>query len=190
MFDSEKSYCNVCIYWQFQNIHLCKYRGRSPHRNEETSTRPVHYDEIDSMYYNPLNAIGSQPDTSHVAQHEIQQPSIAYAEDSAAHNWTNRKILPYADHNFKPNMKNDSTRSSSDDSYLVPCRNYIELDIEKENENEFQDMNTEEPEINLDQSSDSSDNSETNIKAIGRYEALKLCDMKQHSYKKYADIDV
>ncbi|CAC5368508.1 unnamed protein product [Mytilus coruscus] len=170
-------------------MHLCKYRGSSPHRNEEISTRPVHYDEINSMYYNPINAIGSQQAIRHVAQHEIQQPSIANVEDSAAHNWSNRKILPYAVHKFKPNEKNDSPRSSSDDSYPVPCRNYIELDIEKENENELQDMNTEEPEIDLDQSSDSSDNRKTNIKAIGRYEALKLCDMKEDSYKKYADID-
>ncbi|CAC5417042.1 unnamed protein product [Mytilus coruscus] len=175
-----------------------KYKQRSsrnqdraiiPPRNDDTSIRPAHYDEIDSMYYNPINSTFSHQDTRNNVQDCTCQPLNANLEDWEAKNISSRNVL-CTDQQFKPSEEDNSLRSSSDESYLVPCRNYIDIDIVKITENEHQDISIEEPEINEDKSSISSYNSETNIKSIRRYETLKISDINEHCYKKYNDVDV
>ncbi|CAC5417059.1 unnamed protein product [Mytilus coruscus] len=161
-----------------------KSRGTLPRRNDETSTRPVHYDEIDSMYYNPINSTVSHQDTRNNTQNCILQPLNANLEDWEANNISSRNVH-CAVHQFKPSQENNSLRSSSDESYLVPCRNYIDLDNVKITENEHHDISIEETAINVDELSISSNNSETNIKIIRRYETLNVSDINEHCYKTY-----
>ncbi|CAC5417081.1 unnamed protein product [Mytilus coruscus] len=190
-------------------------------RNEETAVRPAHYDEIDSMYYNPLNITVSPPNTRNDRQLEIPQQSTNHAntDNCNTNNGSNKNITPAIINDFNISQENNSLRSSSDESYLVPCRNYLDLeiekvtedeqqvisiassdksylvpcnytdsDIEKETESERQVNSIEDSEIPVEESSVSSDNSETNIKSIHRYEQLRLSDMNgqsntEHMYK-------
>ncbi|CAC5368502.1 NCAM [Mytilus coruscus] len=149
-------------------------------RNEETSVRLAHYDEIDSMYYNPLNITVSPQNDRNNAQLEILQPANTNADNCNTNNCSNNNITPAIIHHFNNSQENYSLRSSSDESYLVPC-NFIDLDIEKVTENEQEVNSIKDPETLEEESSVSSDNSETNIKSIQRYEKLRLSDMNGQS---------
>ncbi|CAC5370244.1 CNTN4 [Mytilus coruscus] len=165
-------------------------RGSSSHRNEETSARQAHYDEINSMYYNPINNTISHRVTRNNHQQEIRLPLNANLENNEANSSSSQIIPPCTLNQFKLSKKSNSPRSSSDESYLVPCRNYIDFDIEMVNENEQHRYIDTEPEINVDESSISSINSETNIKIIRRYKTLNVSDINEHCYKKYNEIEV
>lgn len=192
---------------------MCINRTPSSRRNEETSVRVAQYDEIDSMYYNPLNITISPPNTRNDAQLDIPQSSTrnANTNNCNTNNDSNTNLTPIIQH-FNNSQENYSLRSSSDESYLVPCRNYLDLDIEKVTEGEqpvvsvasstesylvpcsnYPDLDIEETtkneqvtsindsEIPVEESSVSSDNSDTNIKSIQKYEKLRLSDMKGQS---------
>ncbi|CAG2188814.1 unnamed protein product [Mytilus edulis] len=150
--------------------------------------RPAHYDEIDSMYYNSINATISHQASRNNVQDSTRQPLNVNLGDWQANNISNRNVLCTV-HQLKSSQENNSLRSSSDESYLVPCRNYIDLDNVKITENEHQDTSNEETAINLDESSISSNNSETNIKVIRRYETLNVSDIYEHCYKKYNETE-
>ncbi|XP_076108963.1 uncharacterized protein LOC143076952 [Mytilus galloprovincialis] len=158
-------------------------RGTLACRNDESSSRPAHYDEIDSVYYNPVNSTVYHQAARNNVQNCSRQPLNAPLEDSEPNNMSSRNVH-CAIHQFKHSQENNSLRSSFDESYLVPCRNYIDLDNVRITENEQQDTSIEETEINVEESSISSNNSETNIKIIRRYETLNLSDINDHCYKK------
>lgn len=103
---------------------------------------------------------------------------------------TSQNIRPCSIEGNESCNENNSLRSSSDESYLVPCKNYIDFDFQKVSDNENQDKRTGEQEVTVDESSFSSDNSETNTKSIQRYETLKKSEMNAHCYKKYNDMNV
>ncbi|CAC5370257.1 unnamed protein product [Mytilus coruscus] len=114
-------------------------------RSEETSVIPGHYDEIDSMYDNPINNTISSQNQRNNAELGIRQ--ISNRNDNFENNDTNsscyQSITTCSVHQVKSSQENYSARSSTDESRLPPCR-----------------------------MSDSSDNSETKVKSIQRYETL------------------
>lgn len=76
---------------------------------------------------------------------------------------------------------NVSARSSSDDSYLVPCPKYINLEIGTTNEHSHQFT---EPEFLADGlSASNSESSETYIKTENHYETLASTNDDEHSYE-------
>ncbi|XP_052074620.1 uncharacterized protein LOC127712276 isoform X2 [Mytilus californianus] len=167
-------------------------RGTLPRRNEELSARPDHYDEIDSMYYNPINLTIYPQNTTRNAQFETRRLSIDnnILEDPETYNSSKEKIRPRNVHEWEHSREDNSPRSSSEESYLVPCRNYIDFDLEKVNQNEQQERSADEPGIHVDELSISSDDSETNTKSIRTYEILKLSDINGHSNRKNDSIVV
>lgn len=163
------------------NLHFkCRSRVHHEHRHAETSAHPVHYDEIDSMYYNPINGTISRQHIRRIT-HCTSSTGNANFEISETGNSSRENITPYIDHEvINSSHANKSPGSSSDESYLVPCRNYIDFDIKNIPENQHLEINVDEPEIPNDESSVSSDNSETNIKIFRRYESLKGSDVNEH----------
>lgn len=146
-------------------------------RNGETSTRLAHYDEIDSSYYNPQ-------DTRNTAHQEIQQPLNSNANRSNSETNTFSSHTRYSVHQLQRRQEKDSPRSSSDNSYLVPCRSDINIDLESDNENECFASNTVIAEIHVqEESSVSSNSSETDIKGILKYEQLQLSHVNEHEYQ-------
>ncbi|VDI18928.1 Hypothetical predicted protein [Mytilus galloprovincialis] len=196
------------------DFNMCFSRTPPSRRNEETSVRIPQYDEIDSMYYNPLNITVSPVNTRNDIPLGITENVTRNANTDICNtnNSSNRRITPAIIHHFNNSQENITLRSSSDESYLVPCRNYLDLDIEKVTEDEqpaisvassfesylvpcssYPDLDIEETteneqvtsindsEISVDESSVSSDNSDTNIKSIQKYEKLRLSDMNGQS---------
>lgn len=140
------------------------------------------------MYYNPINSTVYHQAARNNAHNCSRQPLNDHLEDSAPNNMSSRNVHCVI-HQFKHCQENNALRSSSDESYLVPCRNYIDLDNDRITENEQQDTSIEETELNVEESSISSNNSETNIKIIRRYETLNVSDINDHCYKKCNEID-
>ncbi|CAC5370255.1 DSCAM [Mytilus coruscus] len=127
-------------------------------RNEETSVIPGQYDEIDSMYYNPINNTISSQNQRNNAELGIHQ--LSNRTDNFENDDTNsssyQSITTCTVHQVKSSQENYSARSLTDESYLLPCR-----------------------------MSNLSDNSETNIKSIQRYETLNFSDIKENMYTTY-----
>ncbi|CAC5368484.1 unnamed protein product [Mytilus coruscus] len=173
------------------NLHfICRSRVHHGHRHAEISVHPAHYDEIDSMYYNPINETISRQNIRRNTQRTPSTGNVNF-EIGKTDNSSSENITLYIDHQvIKSSHENNSQGSSSDESYLVPCRNNIDFDIKNIPENHHLEINVDEPEIPNDESSVSSDNSETNIKSFRRYESLKGSDVNEHCYKNCNDIDV
>ncbi|CAC5417041.1 HMCN [Mytilus coruscus] len=194
---SGKSYRtnNIIVKTAFKNRQkFCKNNERvaQAQRHDEISVQPAraHYDEIDSMYYNPINETISP---QNIRSNTQRTPSTGNAnfEINETSNSSSENITTYIDHQvIKSSHENNSPGTSSDESYLVPCRNYIDFDIENIPENQHLEINVDELEIPNDESSVSSDNSETNIKNFRKYESLKGSDVNEHCYKNCNDIDV
>lgn len=174
------------------NLYLiCLSRETQAHRHDATSVQlaRAHYDEIESMYDNPINeTIFCQ----YIRSNTQRTPStgIGNFEIGETDSSSGEKTTPYIDQVKKSSHENNSLGSSSDESYLVPCRNHIDFDIKNIHENQQLEINVDEPEIPNDESSVSSDNSETNIKMFRRYESFKGSDVNEHCYKNFNAIDV
>ncbi|CAC5424099.1 HMCN [Mytilus coruscus] len=114
----------------------------SPHRHnlsQDNGITPVthepQYDEIDSVHYNPSN-VNDRPEallnnipfeTLLSSNNDRNMASIATSNDGTTY-YTNHINLCGSDPNITI-ADNVSMGSSSDDSYLVPCRKYINIEI-------------------------------------------------------------
>ncbi|CAC5392150.1 unnamed protein product [Mytilus coruscus] len=153
-------------------------------------TSETQYDEIDGAYYNPSN-INGRPELTHVTLHNANIETLLSSSNSRiVENMTanndgtannNHEIIPPSNDLNIQRSNNASTRSSSDDSYLGPCRNYISLEIDFNDEHSHQ---IREPE-NLDDGlpASNSESSETYIKSDQQYETLAATDIVEHSYE-------
>lgn len=123
------------------------FRDIPSRRHEEVSVIPGHYDEIDSMYYNPINNLISSQNHRNIAELGVQQLSNGTVnfENDDSNSSSYQSIAPCSLRQIESIQDKYSARSSTDESYLIPCR-----------------------------MSDLSDNSETNIKSIQRYETLNF----------------
>lgn len=138
------------------------------------------------MYYNPINETLSH---ENIRSNTQRTPStgIEYFENRETNN---RFSETFIDHQLESSHENNSPVSSSNESYLVPCKKYIDFDLQKLSDNRDVNMSNDEPEITNDESSVSSNNSDTNTKSIQRYESLKASDINEHCYTNYNDIGV
>lgn len=152
-----------------------------------SETRETQYDEIDSMYINASDVNG---------RHQLMLNNTA--NDSLPLSSINRNICNITTENVESGSFNDeiiqsytnannvradiiSTRSSSQDSYLDPSRNYINLAIGFTNEHSHQ---IGEQEFLGDSSSSSnSESSETYIKSANQYETVTTTNIVEHSYE-------
>lgn len=87
------------------------------------------------------------------------------------------------DEDNQPNIFqcNLSERSSSEESYLVPCRKYLDLD--NLSKNELHDNQGDKLSAEIDDLSVASDSSETNAKSVKKYETLLPVNTEEHSYQ-------
>lgn len=164
------------------NSYSCQNRVNPSRRNEETSVR-AHYDEINSIYDNPVNVTISQQSTSSTAPFENIQPSISNANFENNESDANKSSeIPISKGTVDQiiSSQGNLSRSPTADSYVVPCG--TNFDFENTFTNANYDSNTDEPEIPVEESSTSSNNSETNIKFIRRYETLNVTDREEHYY--------
>lgn len=124
-------------------------------RREEESVILGHYDEINSMYYNPINNTISSQNHRNIVELGIQQLSnmTDNIERDDTESSSYQSIAPYTVRQVEYSQKNYSARSSTAESYLIPCR-----------------------------MSDMSDNSETNIKSVQRYETLNFSAKNENMY--------
>ncbi|CAC5375434.1 unnamed protein product [Mytilus coruscus] len=140
--------------------------NRSQSIETTTVTHGARYDEIDSMYYHHSNAneltLNNRPLEILLSSNNGGSiGSISTSNDDTAHNV--------------------SARSSSDDSYLVPCRIYINLEIGVADENSEQ---IREQENHTDCSSESkSESSETVMKSDHHYETVTTTNIEEHVYE-------
>lgn len=149
-------------------------------RNDDASVRIEHYDEIDSMYYNP-NSIPMHVKNESSAQLEIQLPSNKNGNrecDDTKHS-ANQNIVNCTVHHV---ISSDISLSSSstDGSYLVPHKKYIDYENPAHG---YQEKTMEKSEKPIEELSISSNNSETNLKCIRKYDILNLSEMEDHSYE-------
>ncbi|VDI25834.1 Hypothetical predicted protein [Mytilus galloprovincialis] len=171
-------------------LNMIQKRSNRSQSNTTTpeTRRESQYDEIDSVYYNVSNvngrpelALNNTPieallssinsrnidnlTTDNVETGNIDHDSQIHS-DNSTHNLTTEIV---------------SATSSSDDSYLVPSRNYINLEIGFTNTHSHQIT---ESELVADGSSASnSESSETYIKSENQYETLATTNVVEHSYE-------
>ncbi|CAC5368480.1 unnamed protein product [Mytilus coruscus] len=88
--------------------------GTLSRRNDETIIIPAHYDEIDSMYYNPINATISHQASRNNVQDCTRQRLKVNLGDWEANNISSRNVH-CAVHQFKPCQENTFLSSSSDE---------------------------------------------------------------------------
>lgn len=168
------------IFFKRWNSYSCQNRFNPARRNEEPSVR-AHYDEIHSIYDNPVNAIISQQSTSSIAPLQNIQPSISNANfENNKSDVNNSSGIIKGTVDQIISSQGNLSRSPTADSYVVPCG--TNFDFENTFTNANYDSNTEEPEIPIEESSTSSNNSETNIKCIRSYETLNVTDREKHYY--------
>ncbi|CAG2254913.1 unnamed protein product [Mytilus edulis] len=127
-------------------------------RREEVSVMPGHYDEIESKYYNPIKNTISSQNHRNIAELGLQQLSnmTGNIESDDTKSSSYQSIEPCTVRQVEYSQKNYSARSSLAESYLIPCR-----------------------------MSDMSDNSETNIKSVQRYETLNFSAKNENMYTTY-----
>lgn len=104
--------------------------------------------------------------TSGIGTCQLTSPKIAIEEN----------YLPITVHDNSPECS-----SSADDSYLVPCRQYIDLEVMADvnhNENEREHLS-----IDADTLSETSERSDTNVKSVRKYEILLPLNEEEHSYE-------
>lgn len=182
-----------CVEHQLVTVlnHICIFgRKKSSTRineisskHDETSTRLDHYDEITSSFYNPQ---ASRNNT----QHEIQQP-LNSNRNLETYSVSCRNNTPKTVHQDAPCQDNGSSTSSSDESYLAPCRSYVNTDLTNNTKYEGHDRNIVLADIHLlEEMSVASDNSETNMKGILEYETLQLSNTNEHAYNKCNDTEL
>lgn len=152
-------------------------------RNDETSTRLDHYDEITSSYYNPQAKRNN-------TQQEIHQP-LNSNEHLETYSVSCKNITPKTIHQDSQCQENVSSRSSSEESYLAPCRSYVNTDLTNNTKYESPDRNIVLADTPLlEELSVASDISETNMKGILKYESLQLSNTNEHAYNKYNDTEL
>ncbi|CAC5382936.1 unnamed protein product [Mytilus coruscus] len=156
-----------------------------PQENETTCVRQrAHYDEIDSLYYNPMNNISrqagilsQQPQTEQleIRPHLETMPFII-----DLYHPTSQEIASDEDNSTNILQDNLSGRPSSEESYLVPCRKYI--DLENIARNKLEENQRDQLDINVEDISLASESSETNAKSVNKYETLLPLKTNEHSY--------
>ncbi|CAC5400148.1 unnamed protein product [Mytilus coruscus] len=161
-------------------------RNNTSHGNGTIQgTRGDHYDEIDSVLYNvngrpelklsniPLETLLSSNNRNNVVN------TATNNVDDGTNN--EQEISLYGAEMNISGTDDASAWSYSDDSYLVPCQNYINLELGVTGEHRD---NTREQEYLTDRSSASnSENSETQIKSDHQYETLATTNIEVHSYE-------
>lgn len=161
-------------------------RNNTSQGNETTqATRDVHYDEIDSEYYDvngrpelTLNNIPPETLPSSNNRNNVANNATNIADDGTDNE---QELNMYGAAINISGTDNASVGSSSDDSYLEPCQNYVNLELCFSNEHR---NNTREPEGLAGRSSASnSENSETQIKSQHQYETLSARNIEVHSYE-------
>lgn len=149
-----------------------------------TVTHGPQYDEIDSMYYHHSNAneltLNNRPLEILLASNNGGSTgSISTSYDDAG-DYYQGTVLCDTDINISE-AHNVSSRSSLDDSYLVPCRKYVNLEIGVAAERSEQ---IREQENNADCSSETdSDSSETVMKSDHHYETVTTRNIEEHLYE-------
>lgn len=139
------------------------------------------------MYYNPNNVNGRRELTLNNTQIEAplslgnnRNTDNITAENVGTGNFNQETTESATDSNI-PSADNVSSRSLSSDSYLVPSRNYINVEISFTDTHSHQII---EPELLADCSSASnSESSETYIKSENQYETLASTNIVEHSYE-------
>lgn len=152
-------------------------------------THGAQYDEIDSVYYNPNVNVSPEPsfDLSQLdtllSSGDDRSIGDATTDNVRTGSFNHEIIQSDTDSNIL-RVENVSGRSSSDDSYLVPCRNYINLEIGFNHEHSHQIRETENFGDGFSASnSESSESSETHIKSDRKYETLATASIGEHSYE-------
>lgn len=132
------------------------------------------------MYYNPNN-IPMHVKNETTAQLEIHLPSNKNGNEECddTKNSANQNVVNCTVHHM---ISSDISLSSSstDGSYLVPHKKYIDYENPA---NGHKEKNMAKSEISIEELSISSNNSETNLKSIRKYDVLNLSDIEDHSYE-------
>lgn len=146
------------------------------------------YDEIDSVYYNPSNLNGRPERTTTDTPLETLLSSnndIILGSFSNSHDGTqneNHEIIIGGTNIIRHNADNVSSRSSSDDLYLVTSQKYINPEIGVTLEHIGQTRELGYPD---DCSTDSnSESSETHMKSNHQYETLTTMTVLEHLYER------
>lgn len=172
----------------FQYFGLCLSRTSLAPRNRETATRQDHYDDIDTVNFNPVNVDNYLEDSRNnacaISQCENSNENL---ENCDTKNSDCQYITPCSIHQFKSSLKDNAPQSLTGESDIFPSRNLTDIDIHEDNENGEHDTHIEELEIQIDISSIESDNSDTIVKGIRKYETLQISDVNEHSYTTYGD---
>lgn len=164
-------------------------RSDRPHSHATTpETNDAQYDEIGSVYHNVPNVNGRPELTLNNTAIEEFLSSINsrnidnIATDNVGTGNVNHDSRIQSDTGTnKLIVDNVSATSSSNDSYLVPSQNYINLEIGFTNTHSHQIT---ESEFGADGSSASnSESSETFIKSENQYETLSPTNIVEHSYE-------
>ncbi|CAC5424079.1 unnamed protein product [Mytilus coruscus] len=168
-------------------LNMAHNRSNRSQVNETIpETHGAQYDEIDSVYYNPN--INDRPEPSFDStQHET--PLISgngrgignITTDNVRTGSFNHEIIQSDTDSNILRADNVSARSSSDDSYLVPSRNYINLEVGFTDEHSHQIGEPENLSDGL--SASNSESSETHIKSDHKYETLATANIGEHSYE-------
>ncbi|CAG2188481.1 unnamed protein product [Mytilus edulis] len=140
-------------------------RINTPQENETTSVmQRAQYDEIDSLYYNPMNDIITQQGVIQNQQETSGHVDIIHSRIGLHHHSNSQEIALGADYSLNILEGNLSGQSSSDESYLVPFQqNIVAEEIVNEGLNETQG---EQLDIDIDDLSVASESSETNAKSV------------------------
>lgn len=139
------------------------------------------YDEIDSLYYNPMNDIITRQGVIQNQQETSRHADIVHSRIGLHHHSISHEIDMGADYSLNIFQGNLSGQSSSDESYLVPFKhNIVAEEIVNKGLNENQE---EQLDIDIDDLSVASESSETNAKSVKKYEKLLTVDTAEHSYQ-------
>lgn len=139
------------------------------------------YDEIDSLNDTIVKQAATQCQPSEAIQLENHRNVDIIPSRIVLYPSTSQEIS-LNKHNPPTTCQcNLSECSPSSDSYLVPCRTYIDLD--NLSENELHDNRRDKLSIEVDDLSVASESSETHAKSVKKYETILPVNIKEHSYQ-------
>lgn len=166
-------------------MHLCLILSRSSPStgNGETATRQAYYDDIDSVNFYPVNVANSPEDAlNNVLVTSQRSNSNGNFENCDTNNSACQYITQSSNHQLKFSQEDSTPKSLTGESYIVPSMNFTDVALHIYTENEEHNLDTEELEIQVDESSIASDSSDTHVKIIGKYETLQIPDENEQSY--------